>query len=438
MSLRKEKMVIVGAGVAGSILAAYLGKNGYPVTIIEQDWREQDRIVGELLQPGGVSLIHAMGLEQLLEGFDSAEVKGYVLHNKNSSTSIAYPEGENCYSGRGFHNGKFVQSIRNYISTLPNVRCIKGKVTRLLYRSENFVRGIEYSNEEGLCKIESDLTVICEGAFSKLRNQISDSNPLVSSHFVGLLIDNDEIDHKWSGQVILSETGPILVYPVSKTKSRVLIDFQGTTPPRRGEELTSYLISVKSNYLPENLKVPFIEGVKNSAIKCMPNNYLPVSNQQIRGALLLGDSQNMRHPLTGGGMSAALNNVHYLGYQILLNPECIKKSNFYSEYTLQAKSANASINILANALYEVMNDPLLRDACFDFLNNEQRAKEPMELLSVQSRNKYKLIKNFVNVAFTGASFQLKNSPDMKGLQNGIKLVHTASKILYPLLKNNFA
>lgn len=28
------------------------------------------------------------------------------------------------------------------------------------------------------------------------------------------------------------------------------------------------------------------------------------------GVLLLGDAYNMRHPLTGGGMSVALNDVH--------------------------------------------------------------------------------------------------------------------------------
>ena len=82
---KQSSVTIVGAGVAGSVLAAFLGKNGYAVTIVEQDWKEQDRIVGELLQPGGVSLLYQMGLEHLLQGIDAKEIEGYVLHHQESS-----------------------------------------------------------------------------------------------------------------------------------------------------------------------------------------------------------------------------------------------------------------------------------------------------------------------------------------------------------------
>ena len=126
----------------------------------------------------------------------------------------------------------------------------------------------------------------------------------------------------------------------------------------------------------------------------------------------------------------------YLGNQILSHPHIFNEDKFYADYTRHAKSSNGSINILANALYEVMNEPLLRDACFNYLQYEQRAKEPMELLSAQSRDKAKLIKNFIQVALAGAGNQVKKSPDTTGLSNSIKMIHTASKILYPLLKSN--
>ncbi|KAK9910170.1 hypothetical protein M0R45_034143 [Rubus argutus] len=46
-------IIIVGAGVVGSALAYTLGKDGRGVHVIERDLTEPDRIVGELLQPGG-------------------------------------------------------------------------------------------------------------------------------------------------------------------------------------------------------------------------------------------------------------------------------------------------------------------------------------------------------------------------------------------------
>lgn len=48
-------VIIVGAGVAGAALAHTLAKEGRNVHVIERDLTEPDRIVGELLQPGGLS-----------------------------------------------------------------------------------------------------------------------------------------------------------------------------------------------------------------------------------------------------------------------------------------------------------------------------------------------------------------------------------------------
>ena len=358
---KQSSVTIVGAGVAGSVLAAFLGKNGYAVTIVEQDWKEQDRIVGELLQPGGVSLLYQMGLEHLLQGIDAKEIEGYVLHHQESSTKILYPDTDKNILGRGFKNGRFVQNARVYISTLSSVNCISGKATRLLYKSQNQVEGIEIETEEGIEKIYSDLTIVSEGAFSKFRNYLSPAKPTITSFFLGILIDNSNMANSSFGQVILSETGPTLVYPVSSTHSRVLIDFQGSEAPRRGQELKTCLIEEKSKSLPKDIRERFIDGVQNTAIKCMPNNYLPVVKHDVKGVVLMGDSQNMRHPLTGGGMTAAFSNVLYLGNQILSHPHIFNEDKFYADYTRHAKSSNGSINILANALYEVMNEPLLRD-----------------------------------------------------------------------------
>lgn len=56
-------VLIVGAGVLGSAMAAVLARDGRRVTVIERDLREPDRIVGELLQPGGYRALKDLGLE---------------------------------------------------------------------------------------------------------------------------------------------------------------------------------------------------------------------------------------------------------------------------------------------------------------------------------------------------------------------------------------
>ncbi len=50
----KHDIIVVGAGIVGSALAYSLAKSGRKVALLERDFDEPDRIVGELLQPGGV------------------------------------------------------------------------------------------------------------------------------------------------------------------------------------------------------------------------------------------------------------------------------------------------------------------------------------------------------------------------------------------------
>lgn len=56
-------VVVVGSGVLGSAIGAVLSRDGRQVTIIERDLSEPDRIVGELLQPGGYKALKKLGLE---------------------------------------------------------------------------------------------------------------------------------------------------------------------------------------------------------------------------------------------------------------------------------------------------------------------------------------------------------------------------------------
>lgn len=56
-------VLIVGAGVLGSTMAVVLARDGRKVTVLERDLKEPDRIVGELLQPGGYRALKELGLE---------------------------------------------------------------------------------------------------------------------------------------------------------------------------------------------------------------------------------------------------------------------------------------------------------------------------------------------------------------------------------------
>jgi squalene monooxygenase len=52
--LSEYDCIVVGLGIAGSALAYRMAKKGKKVLAFERDLSEPDKIIGELLQPGGV------------------------------------------------------------------------------------------------------------------------------------------------------------------------------------------------------------------------------------------------------------------------------------------------------------------------------------------------------------------------------------------------
>lgn len=62
-SKESPEVIVVGAGIAGNAIAKALADQGRFVTVVERDLREPDRIVGELLQPGGIRALESLGME---------------------------------------------------------------------------------------------------------------------------------------------------------------------------------------------------------------------------------------------------------------------------------------------------------------------------------------------------------------------------------------
>jgi len=113
---QKWDVIIVGAGVAGASLACVLGDEGRKVLCVERDATTPERIVGELLQPGGYKKLKELGLESCVENIDAQKVYGYTMYKDGEEATMMYPLDEQSLNddiaGRSFHNGRFVQQLR--------------------------------------------------------------------------------------------------------------------------------------------------------------------------------------------------------------------------------------------------------------------------------------------------------------------------------------
>ncbi|KAG9440662.1 hypothetical protein H6P81_020827 [Aristolochia fimbriata] len=440
-------VIVVGAGVAGSALAYTLGKDGRNVLVIERDLSEPDRIVGELLQPGGYLKLIELGLEDCVEAIDAQRVLGYALFKDGKDTKVSYPleKFDDDVSGRSFHNGRFIQRMREKAASLPNVKLEQGTVTFLI-EDNGTVKGVNYKTKNGEeLKAHAPLTVVCDGCFSNLRRSLCTPKVEVPSHFVGLVLENCELPYPNHGHVILADPSPILFYPISSTEVRCLVDVPGQKLPSVANgEMANYLKTVVAPQLPAQLHDAFISAIDRGTVRTMPNKSMPASPDPTPGALLMGDAFNMRHPLTGGGMTVALADIAVL-HNLLTPLRDLSDSSalcryLESFYTLRKPTAS-TINTLAGALYKVFcaspDEAMkeMRQACFDYLSlGGVFSSGPVALLSGLNPRPLSLVCHFFAVAIYGVGRLLLPFPSPKRLWIGARLLSGASNIILPIIK----
>ena len=94
------------------------------VLLLERDLAEPDRIVAELLQPGGYLKLRELGLADCIEDIDAQRVTGYVMFKQGERAQLNYPTHNHGpdVTGVAFHNGRFVQRLRHRAAAVPSVR----------------------------------------------------------------------------------------------------------------------------------------------------------------------------------------------------------------------------------------------------------------------------------------------------------------------------
>jgi squalene monooxygenase len=172
----------------------------------------------------------------------------------------------------------------------------------------------------------------------------------------------------------------------------------------------------------------------------MPNHYMAAKPIFRKGAVMLGDALNMRHPLTGGGLTAVFSDIQILSGHLLAMPDFKNTDLIHQKieaYYRDRQHANANLNVLANALYGVMSNELLKTAVFKYLQcGGVNAQESIAILAGLNRNHYSLIKQFFCLAMFGAYDLVRES--LTNIPKATKILLDALIIIKPLAKNELS
>ncbi|KAG6520243.1 hypothetical protein ZIOFF_017281 [Zingiber officinale] len=342
-----------------------LGKDGRRVHVIERDLSEPDRIVGEILHPRGYLKLLELGLEDCVDEIDAQRVVGYALFKDRKSTRLTYPSEKHHEDvvGRSFRNGQYHFRDRWIMNLSSSVQLEQGTVTSLI-EENGTVEGVVYQTNSGEEQREAfaPLTIVCDGVFSNLRRTLY--SPKVKRRpkahrgcAFSLCRYDTQLPFSNYDYIILGDPSIILFYPISSTEVRYLVDVPGNKIPSVATgEMTNFLKTAMAPQVPTELHDPFIEAIDKGSFRSVPNKSMSAAPHPTPGALLLGDAFNMRHPLTGGGMTVALSDIVVLRDLLRPIPDLHDAASLckYLEsfYTLRKVPVASTINTLADDLYK--------------------------------------------------------------------------------------
>ncbi|CAN5176174.1 NAD(P)/FAD-dependent oxidoreductase [soil metagenome] len=170
-SSKKESIVILGAGLVGSLMALFLVKKSYDVRVYEKraDLREniggEGRSINLALSNRGWNALKEVQVVEEVKKFAMA-MKGRIMHDKQGILTFQPygKEGEVIYSvSRERLNKVLISAAENHGATFHfNYRCTE---VDLIQNSVHFLDEFQGKNKS----ITADLIIGADGAFSTLR-----------------------------------------------------------------------------------------------------------------------------------------------------------------------------------------------------------------------------------------------------------------------------
>jgi squalene monooxygenase len=303
----------------------------------------------------------------------------------------------------------------------PNITVVETEVTKMIkgeHSSE--VLGVESVTIDKETRKKTpdyffgQLTIIADGYGSKFREELTGKKPIARSKFYGLELIDCPLEPKGFGHVVIGNASPILLYQIGAHETRALFDVPLDEPAASAAAggVRSYIQNVAVPALPAAVRPSVLAALADGRIpKSMPNSWLPptAQAQRHRGVLLLGDAMNMRHPLTGGGMTVALHDVVILSE--LLHPDRVPNlgdadavRDAMKVFHWRRKSLSSIINVMAQALYSLFaarDDrqlQILQRGCYDYFERGY-TDEPLGMMSGILREPLVLASHFFTVAF---------------------------------------
>ena len=378
---KKEKILIVGAGLCGSLLALRMAQRGYQVEVYESrsDLRNSvisaGRSINLSLSDRGLKALRMAGLEKKARAL-CIPMKGRLMHDAASNTfesNYSGRQGECINSvSRGNLNGLLLTEAEKYpnVNIHFNTKCLEIDI-------ESKIVHFQSSDSKEQFTVQADVIFGTDGAGSSLRKSYEKQFPAfkVSQEFLTHGYKELEIPADKNGRHLISKEH-LHIWPRGDYMLIALPNMDGSFT------VTLFLSYSEGSYNFDNLitKEKIIEFFekdfpdtlalipdvlkefennptgKLGTVKCYPWAYKG-------NTLLLGDSSHAIVPFYGQGMNASFEDVFV--FDSVLNQFEGDWATVFSEFQKQRKiDADAIADLAIDNYYEMRDhvaNPLFKE-----------------------------------------------------------------------------
>ena len=378
------QVTIVGGGVAGALLALYLGKARVDTCLIDKgkpSVKLTNPFVGRTtsLNLSSINSLKEAGIWENIEQ-NSQQFDEIHVWDAEGSSSVQFNAAEISKKDLGVivHNNILLEAIFDELEKISEIKVIQEDSLMDIEQDQNEIKIFTHS---GL-NISSELLIGADGSLSKVRDL--SKIPIRTWSYQQQAIVTSVVTEKPLNKTayqIFTDTGPIALLPLAQGSNEASLIWS------TDEEYGQKILKLERNLLMRELKLKtedrFGEISCNEDINYFPLHQLHAKKFYKGRSILVGDSAHTIHPLAGQGLNLGIADVKELS-ELLTSANRYGRALYEEEmlrsYSKRREPESYKMIALMEAFKRGFGSEniwikLGRSFAFDFANNTKSLKQ---------------------------------------------------------------
>jgi menaquinone-9 beta-reductase len=356
-----HEVIVVGAGPAGSTVAALLSQRGYDVLLLDKDRFPRDKICGDGLGSRALTMIDRVGVDLTQAKQD---------HHTWSQIRLVSPS---CHVvEQNGHHGlimprKAFDHLMWKFALQDGARYRQMRVTSAILQ-DGFVRGVSGYADAGHVAYHAKVVIAADGANSTIAKSLQlvrgrdNIGVAIRGYFSGIQVVEHQIEFYLTPQRL---PGYGWIFPTSGTTANVGVGVKWSDLQRMGSSVKQ----IFRNFIRHPLVAPRIS--ESSLIGSPSGGMLPLYSNKLRraynGVLFIGDAGAFVSPLTGEGIHNAMASGS-LAAEVVANALEINDTSYQTlvNFDLKCRQTFGKRLLVESLLAKLFKWPSLIDLTFSW------------------------------------------------------------------------